>query len=89
VRFPDLKPEAQLTLPANCLLIRPEGTQTAVVGADNRVQLRVLKIGRDFGNSVEVIDGVKAEDQVILNPPDAITDGAEVRVAEAANDDVK
>jgi membrane fusion protein, multidrug efflux system len=82
VRFPDLMPEALLTLPANCLLIRPEGTQTAVVGADHRVQLRALKIGRDFGSTVEVIDGVKAEDRVILNPPDAITDNAEVRIAD-------
>lgn len=82
VRFPDLLPEALLTLPANCLLIRPEGTQAAVVGADHRVLLHALKIGRDFGNSVEVIGGVKADDRVILNPPDAITDGAEVRIAD-------
>jgi len=84
VRFTDLKPGALLTLPANCLLIRAEGPEAAVVRADGRVQLRALKLGRDFGNSVEVVDGVNAGDRVILNPPDAITDGAEVRIAEAA-----
>lgn len=83
VRFKDLNPEALLTLPANCLLIRAEGPQAAVVRTDNRVELRALKLGRDFGSSVEIIEGVKAGDRVILNPPDAITDGAEVRITEA------
>jgi len=54
----------------------------AVVGSDNKVQLRKLILGRDFGSSVEVISGVKAEDKVVINPFDAITDGAEVRVME-------
>ena len=80
--FPDTKGAAQLTLPANCLLIRPEGSMAAVVGSDNKVQLRKLILGRDFGSSVEVISGVKAEDKVVINPFDAITDGAEVRVME-------
>jgi len=84
VRFPDLKPEAALTLPANCLLVRAEGVQVAVVGADNKVQIRTLKMGRDFGSTVEIIDGVKAEDRVILNPPDAIADGADVRISDTA-----
>ena len=82
VRFPDLKPEAAITLPANCLLIRAEGPQAAVVGDDNRVKLHALTLGRDFGNIVEVIVGVTVQDRVIINPPDAITDGAEVRPAE-------
>ena len=80
--FPDTKGAAQLTLPANCLLIRPEGSMAAVVGSDNKVQLRKLILGRDFGSSVEVISGVKTEDKVVINPFDAITDGAEVRVME-------
>lgn len=82
VRFTDLRPDAALTLPANCLLIRAEGPQAAVVGQNNHVQLHALKLGRDFGSTVEIIDGIKAEDRVILNPPDAITEGAELRVVE-------
>jgi RND family efflux transporter MFP subunit len=89
IRFPDLKPEAELTLPANCLLIRAEGPQAAVVGADNKVQLRALTLGRDFGSTVEVLAGVKAEDRVILNPPDSIADGADVRISDTAKTDGK
>ena len=86
VRFPELKPEAALTLPANTLLIRAEGPQAAVVGADNKVKLHTLTLGRDFGSTVEVIAGVIAEDRVILNPPDAITEDAEVRVTDLQAD---
>jgi hypothetical protein len=71
-----------LTLPANTLLIRPEGPLAAIVGADSKVHLSPLTLGRDFGSTVEVISGVTAQDRVILNPPDAITEGALVRVAE-------
>jgi RND family efflux transporter MFP subunit len=84
VRFPDLKPEAALTLPANCLLIRAEGAQVAVVGADNKVRIQTLTLGRDFGSTVEIVSGVKPEDQVILNPPDAIAEGADVRISDTA-----
>jgi len=84
IRFPDLKPEAALTLPANCLLIRAEGAQAAVVGADNKVKLQALTLGRDFGSTVEIIAGVTEQDRVILNPPDAIADGADVRISDTA-----
>lgn len=82
VGFPDARPDPLLTLPANTLLIRPEGPLAAIVGADNKVHLSPLNLGRDFGSTVEVISGVTATDRVILNPPDAITEGAVVRVAE-------
>ena len=87
IRFPDLKPEAALTLPANCLLIRAEGPQAAVVTADNKVKIQPLTLGRDFGSTVEVIAGVTEQDRVILNPPDAIADGADVRISTTAKVD--
>ena len=82
--FPDAKPDPRITLPANTLLIRPEGPLAAVVGDDDKVRLVPLKLGRDFGSSVEVVGGITPSDRVILNPPDAITDGASVRVVELA-----
>ena len=55
------------------------------------VGLAVATYSGVFGNPVkqQVVDGVKAEDRVILNPPDAIADGAEVRVMEASPDEDK
>ena len=79
VRFKDAKPDAVLTIPANSVLFRIEGTMVGVVGAGNRVALRKVTMGRDFGSFVEVLDGVTAADRVIVNPPDALVDGAEVR----------
>ncbi len=71
-----------LTISDNVLIFRAQGMQAAVVGPDNKVQLRSLKLGRDFGNTVEILSGLATTDRVILNPPDAIADGMTVQVAE-------
>jgi RND family efflux transporter MFP subunit len=82
VRFPAAKAEVGLTLPSNCLLFRSEGLQVVVVGADGKVTLKTITSGRDFGATVEILGGVTPTDRVIINPPDSITTGAVVRVAE-------
>jgi RND family efflux transporter MFP subunit len=69
-----------LVVPVNTLLFRPEGTQLAVVGADQRVALKTVALGRDFGTDIEVVSGLDPADQVILNPSDALTAGVQVRV---------
>ena len=79
VRFKDARPDAALTVPANALLFRIEGTMVGVVVVGNRVALKKVVMGRDFGSFVEVLDGVTAEDRVIVNPPDSLVEGAEVR----------
>ena len=70
----------RLSLPINALLFRPEGTMAAVVGADNHLTMKPLTIGRDFGNAVEVLDGISASDSVVINPPDALQQGEEVKI---------
>ena len=50
----------RLAVPINALLFRPEGTMAAVVGPDNRIDLKKLTIGRDLGTSVEVLAGITA-----------------------------
>jgi membrane fusion protein, multidrug efflux system len=70
-----------LELPVSALLFRPDGVTIAVVNAHNKVQLRKVTIGRDFGTYVEVATGLAATDRVIDNPGDAIADGQSVRVA--------
>jgi RND family efflux transporter MFP subunit len=79
VRFKEANLDSALSIPSNALLFRNEGTMVGVVGADNRVELRKVTMGRDFGSTVEIIEGVTAADQVILNPPDSLTEGSEVR----------
>ena len=68
-----------LTLPSNTLLFRAQGLQVAVVRPNNTVELRSVQVGRDFGQTIEILGGVTASDAVVMNPPDSIVDGAQVR----------
>jgi RND family efflux transporter MFP subunit len=70
----------RLSLPINALLFRPEGTMAAVVNPDNRIALKKLAVGRDFGTSIEVLDGVAPQDAVVINPPDSLENGEQVTV---------
>jgi RND family efflux transporter MFP subunit len=83
VRLTDAHPDAQLTLPSNCVLFRSEGPQVAVVD-NGHASIRRVTLGRDFGSTLEILTGVTPQDRVILNPADSLVDGIEVRVAEAA-----
>jgi RND family efflux transporter MFP subunit len=69
-----------LTLPVNTILFRREGTTVGVVGENDRVSLRKVHIGKDFGTYVEITEGVTATDRVIVNPADSLQEGSQVRV---------
>ena len=69
-----------LTISDNALIFRAQGMQLALVGDDGKVQLRSIKLGRDFGNTVEVTAGLNPGDRVINNPPDSIAEGMPVQV---------
>ena len=69
-----------LTVPTNVLLFRPEGPRVAVVGDDGRARLRAVKIGRNFGEAIEVLDGLAPNDKMVLNPPDSLNDGDAVLI---------
>ncbi|WP_263416221.1 efflux RND transporter periplasmic adaptor subunit [Terriglobus albidus] len=71
-----------VTLPSNALLFRSEGLRVGIV-RDNHVQLVPIRIGRDFGSTVEVISGLSGDDAVILDPSDSLENGMEVKVAQA------
>jgi RND family efflux transporter MFP subunit len=71
-------------LPANVLLFRGDGLHVATVGAHDRVVMKAVTIGRDFGSAIEIVAGLSASDEVILSPPDSLTDGAVVRVVKRA-----
>ncbi len=73
-----------VTLPNNTLLFRAQGLQVGVVKPDNRVELRDIKVGRDFGTTIEIVQGVTPSDRVIKNPSDSLTTGAIVHVASSA-----
>jgi membrane fusion protein, multidrug efflux system len=73
-----------VTLPDNTLIFRAKSVQVGVVDANNSVQLRDVKVGRDFGVQSEILSGVSESDKVIVNPSDSLTSGTAVRVATPA-----
>jgi len=68
-------------LPANVLLFRGDGMKVATVGDNGQVVMKEVTIGRDYGSDIEIVQGLSAEDKVILSPPDSLTDGVNVHVA--------
>ncbi len=70
-----------LVVPTNVLLFRPEGTHVALVDSGGRVHLALVKLGTDFGTRVEVLQGLSAEDRMVLNPADSLADGDVVTLA--------
>jgi multidrug efflux pump subunit AcrA (membrane-fusion protein) len=65
------------------VLFRAHGLQVGVVGPDSKVELRPVKVGRDFGQTVEILAGVTPADRVIVNPTDSLLSGTRVRVQDS------
>jgi multidrug efflux system membrane fusion protein len=72
----------RITVPVNSMLFRAEGPQVAVIGSDDKVELRSIIIGRDFGATLEILSGLGASDRIVINPPDSLEAGQQVRVAQ-------
>lgn len=84
VRLAETLPDAALTVSSNALFFRSEGPQIAIVNENNQVELRKVVLGRDFGAVLEILEGIQPKDRVVVNPPDSLVDGVEVRIAEDA-----
>lgn len=82
VEFNDSAGIAAITVPASTLLFNAQGMQVAVVGDGGKVEIRTVRLGRDFGQTVEIVEGVSRSDHVIVNPPDSLQTGMAVRIAE-------
>jgi membrane fusion protein (multidrug efflux system) len=84
VRVPQSALGKILILPDNTLIFRGKDQQVGVVDAKGIVQVRDVKVGRDFGIQSEILSGVTESDKVIVNPSDSLTTGTIVRVAAAS-----
>jgi hypothetical protein len=73
----------RLQVPVNALLFRSEGLRAVVVDANHKTHLQQLAIGRDYGTALEVLQGLRPEDWIVLNPPDSIEEGIQVNVKAA------
>src|ERR1700726_4591147 len=73
----------EVTIPSTALVTGNQGTQVAALDSNDKVVLKSVQLGRDLGDSVEVVAGLSASDRIIDNPPETLTAGGTVRVAAA------
>jgi RND family efflux transporter MFP subunit len=76
----------RISVPVSSLLFRSEGPRVAVVGPDDRIQLRPVIIGRDFGVKLEILGGVDPNDRIVVNPADSLEDKQQVNVKAEGGD---
>jgi multidrug efflux pump subunit AcrA (membrane-fusion protein) len=83
VHFKVPQPAPTLIIPVDALLFRAEGLRVAVV-RNGVAELVKITPGRDFGDTIEILSGLRANDSVIISPPDSIVSGEKVRVTRLA-----
>jgi RND family efflux transporter MFP subunit len=69
-------------IPVNTLIFRSQGLHVGLV-KDGKVVITPVTAGHDLGNQIEIVSGLQPNDQIIVNPPDSITDGQTVQIVQA------
>jgi RND family efflux transporter MFP subunit len=70
-------------IPTSALVFREQGMEVAAIDANSTIELRPIKLGRNLGTEVEVVQGLKLSDRLVNSPPDSLATGDKVRVAGA------
>jgi RND family efflux transporter MFP subunit len=70
-------------IPVNSLIFRTGQLQVGVI-KDGKATVTNITPGRDFGTQIEVVSGLKADDAIVLNPPDSLVTGQEMKVVQAS-----
>jgi RND family efflux transporter MFP subunit len=81
-----LQASVSLVIPTNALLFRAEGLRVAVLDSADRVHLRKVDLGRNYGQTVEVLGGISATDRLVVNPADSLAEGDQVALPVTGKD---
>ncbi len=68
-------------VPTSALIFRERGMEVAVIGPDDKIELKPITLGRNLGTEVEVVKGLSLSDRLVNSPPDSLATGDVVRVA--------
>jgi len=68
-------------VPAEALIFDDKGLHVATLDSDDHVQFKTVTIRRDYGKTIELGSGLSSSDRVIVNPPDGLASGDQVRIA--------
>jgi RND family efflux transporter MFP subunit len=79
VKFHVTQAQPPLMVPTSALVFNAQGTRVAIAN-EGRIQYRNVNLGRDFGQEIEVVDGIRADDLIVANPGERLVDGIEVQV---------
>jgi RND family efflux transporter MFP subunit len=80
----DLPPDqAVLRVAASALIFRSHGAELATIGPDGRLVMKLVTIGRNLGEEIEITGGLEAADKVVTTPLDTLENGETVRLADA------
>jgi RND family efflux transporter MFP subunit len=79
VNFTTPRAEPPLVIRGDTLVTRADGPQVAVIGPDDRVHYQIVQLGRDYGDRVEVLEGLRQGDRLVINPGDAIREKTKVK----------
>ena len=69
-----------LLIPASAVVVRPDGPKVMTIDAQDAIRFRPVKLGRDLGDTVEILSGLDAGDSLVVNPSDNLCEGLEVKV---------
>jgi RND family efflux transporter MFP subunit len=89
VKFLLLDDNAPIVVPADAFVFRAQGPQVVTVTNDNRIHWQKISVGRDFGTQLEVLNGLKENTEVVMNPTDDLREGIEVQVKGAEKSKTK
>ena len=76
-------PVKHLVVPVGALLFQAAGPQIAVVNGRNQIELHKVALGRDFGHTIEITNGITASDRIVASPPDYLVNGMQVTIQSA------
>lgn len=79
VRFEIRQAEPNVVVPVTALMVGGDGIRVAIIDAQDVLHLKKIKLGRDHGKSVEVLEGVEDKERVVSNPRDTLEDGMKVK----------
>ncbi|MCU1284970.1 MAG: efflux transporter, family, subunit [Acidobacteriales bacterium] len=81
LKIPDANPT--FLIPVNTLIFRAQGLHVGLV-KDGKAVVTPVTAGRDFGNTIEIVTGLNADDQIVVNPPDSLVTGQAVQIVKAS-----
>jgi RND family efflux transporter MFP subunit len=84
VELRSVRADPPLLVPSDAMIVRADGAQIAVVGPGRTLHLQKIEVGRDYGDRVEVLKGLREGDTIVSNPGDAVREGLKVDVVPAA-----